>query len=258
MDVLKRTYMAPTRCNITATHISIDTLSLPRDTVVPLSLSKQYTLDQLCFYLINIDMAYTEYLKKCKANGIQQVSYIDQRKLIDEIKSYEPASAVIDFDPAERHRREHDYSFVSRYFLRKESYKIVVPSSYQSLINIENVKAFLEEGLFRRSTASLEEGREVRVRDRYVVHQNSVDNWEDVVAVFLDGSKWQYRDWKWSSLNSMTDDVAAFFLYTRDGEEQRFASVDVMSIRVKDGARLDDNTFKMMWARINSKIDKKL
>ncbi|KAL0263964.1 UNVERIFIED_CONTAM: hypothetical protein PYX00_010878 [Menopon gallinae] len=220
-------------------------------------LDRQYTLDQLCFYLINTDMAYTEYLKKCKANGIQQVSYIDQRKLIDEIKSYEPASAVVDFDPAERHRREHDYSFVSRYFQRRESYKIIVPSSYQSLINVENAKDFLEVGVFRKCHPSLEEGRETTVMDKYVVHQDGVEDWKDVVAVFLDGSKWQYRDWKWNSLHSMTDDVAAFFLYTRDGEEQRFASVDVMSIKVSDGAKLDDRAFRMMWTRINLKIDKK-
>lgn len=254
MDILKKTLSAPTQCNITDTHVSIGTHSAPRDMPVPLPLTRDYTIDQLCFYIVNSDLAYTEYLKKCRSVGILQVSYVDQKKLIEEITKHKSVSAVTSFDPAERHRREEDYAFVDKYFRRRRGCKIVVPDSYQSLLNLQNAKEFLESGVFRRTGASFAESTDVPVADRFSAVQDCIGDWVDVVAVFLDGTRQQYRDWKWRSLKDLVNHVPAFFLYARDGEEKKFEGLDVMSIKVPEEGRLDTHVFDMMWKRINAGI----
>lgn len=254
MEILKKTHAAPAKCNFTPTHVTIDMLALPRDTPVPLPLSRQYALDQLCFYLVNTDMAYTEYLKKCKATGILQVSYVDQKKLVEIVSSYRAVGAVTAFDPSERHRCEEDYAFVAEHLQRRRNYKIVVPSSYQSLLKIGNAQAFLERGVFAHAAVSLDDASEVRVFGRFTVC-TSAGSGDDVVAVFLDGSKWQYRDWKWPSLAKMASEAAVFFLYSNESDRYKFETLDVTTIRVGGEGKVGDDVFAAMWAKINLKAN---
>ena len=232
-------------------------MSCPKDTEVGLPLSRQYSLDQLCFYVINSDLAYTEYLKKCRSTGILQVSYVDQKKLIEEIKNYKSVSTIVSFDPEERHRCEYNYSFINSFVLRKRNYKIVVPTSYQSLLNVNNVRKFLEDGVFQRKKISFENTPEVVVLGQFRIVEDMIDSWEDVVAVFLDGSKWQYRDWKWKSLREVADNVPTFFLYSKNGEEKKFENFDIMPIKIDDEGLLDKDVFDAMWKKIKSKTRRK-
>lgn len=90
---------------------------------------------------------------------------------------------------------------------------IIVPSGYseQILVNLHNVKRFLQDGVFEpwseamkrdeRKPATVDvlrtSGRNPPVRYEVVDKppQKRSDDWRRVVAVFVQGAKWQFKDW---------------------------------------------------------------
>lgn len=90
---------------------------------------------------------------------------------------------------------------------------ILVPSASQTLITIYNVKEFLEDGVFVPTdvkTKAMKGARPERVtvqkklsRDRAVAAYEvrdkpsalKPDDWDRVVAVFVLGKEWQFKDW---------------------------------------------------------------
>jgi hypothetical protein len=79
---------------------------------------------------------------------------------------------------------------------------IIVPNSHKSILNISNVKEFLEKGHFEAST-SVEKGMKVTLRSPNGVKYEVIDNatrlkgadWGRVKAIFAQGQKWQYKGW---------------------------------------------------------------
>lgn len=90
---------------------------------------------------------------------------------------------------------------------------ILVPSASQTLITIYNVKEFLEDGVFIPTEVKAEQMKGVKPdcvtvqkkfsRDRVVAAYEvrdkpsalKKDDWDRVVAVFVLGKEWQFKDW---------------------------------------------------------------
>lgn len=90
---------------------------------------------------------------------------------------------------------------------------ILVPSAFSTLITIYNVKEFLEDGVFIPTDVKLKQVKGVKPdcvtvqkkfsRDRVVTAYEvrdkpsalKSDDWDRVVAVFVLGKEWQFKDW---------------------------------------------------------------
>ncbi|KXZ48472.1 hypothetical protein GPECTOR_27g642 [Gonium pectorale] len=117
---------------------------------------------------------------------------------------------------------------------------IIVPSGLTSLINMYNAKAFLEEGRFmttaqaqaasggapkpssqpiRRTAHRPAPGVEYHITDK--PPSPSSPDWERVVAVLVQGAKWQFKDWphkgaKDGDLVEAFSKVCGFFVHYSD------------------------------------------
>ena len=92
---------------------------------------------------------------------------------------------------------------------------ILVPSAFQTLITIYNVKEFLEDGIFIPTDVKAKQMKGpkpecVTVQKKFSTDRNRVmtayevrdkpsalkgDDWDRVVAVFVLGKEWQFKDW---------------------------------------------------------------
>ncbi|KAK8954358.1 hypothetical protein KSP39_PZI002845 [Platanthera zijinensis] len=72
---------------------------------------------------------------------------------------------------------------------------ILVPSAFQTLITIYNVKEFLEDGVFVSTDVKVKamNGSSKPVRDKPSALKP--EDWDRVVAVFVLGKEWQFKDW---------------------------------------------------------------
>lgn len=109
---------------------------------------------------------------------------------------------------------------------------IIVPSAPTSLINMYNVKKFLEEkkyiepqecrkqGVKKEAKISIKRERpNGRSKEYFVV--DSVDkfrdqDWENVVAIFTCGAAWQFKGWKWSNPTELFSKIRGFYLQYQD------------------------------------------
>jgi len=112
---------------------------------------------------------------------------------------------------------------------------IVVPSAMTSLITMYNAESFLGGGLFRTSTEMrsknpVKQEKVVIMRQSYlnpekncpfeiidnVKHVASAD-WPRVVAVFVNGARWQFTGWPWGGVPAnIFDKVLGFHMYFED------------------------------------------
>jgi len=111
---------------------------------------------------------------------------------------------------------------------------IIVPSSLTAPVSLNNIKLFLERGIWtdpqKHSSSShathVEVMHEVHTADSVVTTHSVkipfcvVDNvsklrpadWDRVVAVFVIGAVWQFRDWKWKAANEVLSHMAGFYI----------------------------------------------
>ena len=104
---------------------------------------------------------------------------------------------------------------------------IVVPASVTSLLNLYNIKSFLKDQKFtsveevRKSNPSKPQhvsleygGITYRIVDS--VHRFQKADWDNVVAVIVQGPLWQFKDWKWNSPVEIFTNVKGFFIHYED------------------------------------------
>jgi len=144
---------------------------------------------------------------------------------------------------------------------------IIVPSAITSLITMYNIKDFLENGVFvptiekkklaptkeismtitkRRTTPGLP--TEYTITDSPTTKMTSKD-WSRVVAVFVLGQAWQFKDWHWSSPVELLNNVRGFYLKYDDAlipPEVKSWNVKTLSIS-KSKRHLDQTAALQFW-----------
>ncbi|KAK1270096.1 hypothetical protein QJS04_geneDACA013054 [Acorus gramineus] len=112
---------------------------------------------------------------------------------------------------------------------------ILVPSAFQTLITIYNVKEFLEDGVFVPTEAKVKQGggqrpevvtvqkklsRDNRAVAAYEVRDKPsalrADDWDRVVAVFVLGKEWQFKDWPFKDHVEIFNKIIGFFVRFED------------------------------------------
>ncbi|ONK74335.1 uncharacterized protein A4U43_C03F5180 [Asparagus officinalis] len=129
---------------------------------------------------------------------------------------------------------------------------ILVPSASQTLITIYNVKEFLEDGVFVPSETKMK-GMKVGTtkpdcvtvqkklsRDRavaaYEVRDKTVgikpEDWDRVVAVFVLGKEWQFKDWPFKDHVEIFNKIIGFFVRFEDDSIESAKVVKQWNVKI--------------------------
>ncbi|XP_068650573.1 protein CDC73 homolog [Aristolochia californica] len=129
---------------------------------------------------------------------------------------------------------------------------ILVPSASQTLITIYNVKEFLEDGVFVPSDVKMKQLRPgttkpdcVTVqkkfsRDRVVAAYEvrdkpstlKAEDWDRVVAVFVLGKEWQFKDWPFKDHVEIFNKIIGFFMRFEDDSVESAKTVKQWNVKI--------------------------
>ncbi|CAN8268732.1 unnamed protein product [Cochlearia groenlandica] len=129
---------------------------------------------------------------------------------------------------------------------------ILVPSAFQTLITIYNVKEFLEDGVYIPNDVKAKEMKGVKPdcitvqkkfsRDRervvtaYEVRDKpsalKPDDWDRVVAVFVLGKDWQFKDWPFKGHVEIFNKIIGFFLRFEDDSIESAKTVKQWNVKI--------------------------
>ncbi|AEE76656.1 Protein CDC73 [Arabidopsis thaliana] len=129
---------------------------------------------------------------------------------------------------------------------------ILVPSAFQTLITIYNVKEFLEDGVYIPNDVKAKEMKGLKPdcitvqkkfsRDRervvtaYEVRDKpsalKPDDWDRVVAVFVLGKDWQFKDWPFKDHVEIFNKIIGFFLRFEDDSIESAKTVKQWNVKI--------------------------
>ncbi|XP_042420130.1 protein CDC73 homolog [Zingiber officinale] len=127
---------------------------------------------------------------------------------------------------------------------------ILVPSAYSTLITIHNVKEFLEDGIFVPTDAKVKalQGpkpdcvtvQKKLSRDRAVAAYEVRDkpsgfkpeDWDRVVAVFVLGKEWQFKDWPFKDHVEIFNKIIGFYVRFEDDSVESAKTVKQWNVKI--------------------------
>lgn len=126
---------------------------------------------------------------------------------------------------------------------------ILVPSAFQTLLNMYNVKDFLEDGVYYAPDAKVKEmpkkpecitihrksGRDrtgftFEVRDK--PSALSPNDWSRVVAVFVLGKEWQFKDWPFKDHAEIFNKIVGFYIRFEDDSVESAKSARQWNVKI--------------------------
>ncbi|KAI3875880.1 hypothetical protein MKW92_042054 [Papaver armeniacum] len=149
---------------------------------------------------------------------------------------------------------------------------ILVPSASQTLITIYNVKEFLEDGVFIPTDVKIKQMQGAKPdcitvqkkfsRDRVVTAYEvrdkpsalKAEDWDRVVAVFVLGKEWQFKDWPFKDHVEIFNKIIGFFLRFEDDSIESAKIVkqwNVKIISISKNKRHQDKTAALeVWGKL--------
>ncbi|XP_027116313.1 protein CDC73 homolog [Coffea arabica] len=127
---------------------------------------------------------------------------------------------------------------------------ILVPSAFSTLITIYNVKEFLEDGVFIPTDVKVNQMKGVKPdcvtvqkkfsRDRVVTAYEVRDkpstlkseDWDRLVAVFVLGKEWQFKDWPYKDHVEIFNKVLGFYLRFEDDSVESAKHVKQWNVKI--------------------------
>ncbi|KAG6482125.1 hypothetical protein ZIOFF_058756 [Zingiber officinale] len=127
---------------------------------------------------------------------------------------------------------------------------ILVPSAYSTLITIHNVKEFLEDGIFVPTDVKVKalQGpkpdcvtvQKKLSRDRAVAAYEVRDkpsgfkpeDWDRVVAVFVLGKEWQFKDWPFKDHVEIFNKIIGFYVRFEDDSVESAKTVKQWNVKI--------------------------
>ncbi|XP_077245256.1 PLANT HOMOLOGOUS TO PARAFIBROMIN [Tasmannia lanceolata] len=129
---------------------------------------------------------------------------------------------------------------------------ILVPSAFQTLITIYNVKEFLEDGVFIPTDVKAKQMKMgsskpdcVTVqkkfsRDRAVAAYEvrdkpsalKAEDWDRVVAVFVLGKEWQFKDWPFKDHVDIFNKIIGFYMRFEDDSVESAKTVKQWNVKI--------------------------
>ncbi|CAM8993330.1 unnamed protein product [Rhodiola kirilowii] len=127
---------------------------------------------------------------------------------------------------------------------------ILVPSASQTLITIYNVKEFLEDGVYIPTDVKAKQMKGLKPdcitvqkkfsRDRVVAAYEvrdkpsalKKDDWDRVVAVFVLGKEWQFKDWPFKDRVEIFNKVIGFYMRFEDDSVESTKTVKQWNVKI--------------------------
>ncbi|XP_052190523.1 protein CDC73 homolog [Diospyros lotus] len=127
---------------------------------------------------------------------------------------------------------------------------ILVPSAFQTLITIHNVKEFLEDGVFIPTDVKVKQMKGPKPdcvtvqkkfsRDRVVTAYEvrdkpsalKAEDWDRVVAVFVLGKEWQFKDWPFKDHVEIFNKILGFFMRFEDDSLESARTVKQWNVKI--------------------------
>ncbi|QCD91816.1 protein CDC73 homolog [Vigna unguiculata] len=127
---------------------------------------------------------------------------------------------------------------------------ILVPSAFQTLITIYNVKEFLEDGVYIPTDVKVKQMKGTRPdcvtvqkklsRDRVVTAYEvrdkpsslKPDDWDRVVAVFVLGKEWQFKDWPFKDHVEIFNKIIGFYMRFEDDSLESAKNVKQWNVKI--------------------------
>ncbi|KAJ4969048.1 hypothetical protein NE237_015749 [Protea cynaroides] len=127
---------------------------------------------------------------------------------------------------------------------------ILVPSAFQTLITIYNVKEFLEDGVFIPTDVKVKQMKGAKPdcvtvqkkfsRDRVVTAYEvrdkpstlKAEDWDRVVAVFVLGKEWQFKDWPFKDHVEIFNRIIGFFMRFEDDSVESAKMVKQWNVKI--------------------------
>ncbi|KAJ6903493.1 hypothetical protein NC651_020854 [Populus alba x Populus x berolinensis] len=129
---------------------------------------------------------------------------------------------------------------------------ILVPSAFQTLIAIYNVKEFLEDGIYIPTDVKVKQMKGpkpecVTVQKKFSTDRNRVmtaydvrdkpsalkaDDWDRVVAVFVFGKEWQFKDWPFKDRVEIFNKIIGFFMRFEDDSVESAKIVKQWNVKI--------------------------
>ncbi|KDP42976.1 hypothetical protein JCGZ_23918 [Jatropha curcas] len=129
---------------------------------------------------------------------------------------------------------------------------ILVPSAFQTLITIYNVKEFLEDGVYIPTDVKVKQMKGakpdcVTVQKKFSTDRNRVmtayevrdkpsalkaEDWDRVVAVFVLGKEWQFKDWPFKDHVEIFNKIIGFFMRFEDDSIESAKTVKQWNVKI--------------------------
>ncbi|KAJ1384379.1 Paf1 complex subunit Cdc73, N-terminal domain [Sesbania bispinosa] len=127
---------------------------------------------------------------------------------------------------------------------------ILVPSAFQTLITIYNVKEFLEDGIYIPTDVKVKQMKGARPdcvtvqkklsRDRVVTAYEvrdkpsalKAEDWDRVVAVFVLGKEWQFKDWPFKDHVEIFNKIIGFYMRFEDDSLESAKNVKQWNVKI--------------------------
>ncbi|XP_050218776.1 protein CDC73 homolog [Mercurialis annua] len=128
---------------------------------------------------------------------------------------------------------------------------ILVPSAFQTLITIYNVKEFLEDGVYVPTDVKVKmKGAKpdcVTVQKKFSTDKQRVmtayeirdkpsalkpEDWDRVVAVFVLGKEWQFKDWPFKDHVEIFNKIIGFFMRFEDDSIESAKTVKQWNVKI--------------------------
>ncbi|KAF7837314.1 protein CDC73-like protein [Senna tora] len=127
---------------------------------------------------------------------------------------------------------------------------IFVPSAFQTLITIYNVKEFLEDGIYIPTDVKVKQMKGARPdcvtvqkklsRDRVVTAYEvrdkpstlKAEDWDRVVAVFVLGKEWQFKDWPFKDHIEIFNKIIGFYMRFEDDSLESAKNVKQWNVKI--------------------------
>ncbi|KAK7253146.1 hypothetical protein RIF29_37613 [Crotalaria pallida] len=126
---------------------------------------------------------------------------------------------------------------------------ILVPSAFQTLITIYNVKEFLEDGVYIPTDVKVKQMsarpdcvtvQKKLSRDRVVTAYEVRDkpsslkpeDWDRVVAVFVLGKEWQFKEWPFKDHVEIFNKIVGFFMRFEDDSLESAKNVKQWNVKI--------------------------
>lgn len=284
-----------------ATHVSLENVLVPLDSKLPLYKAKQLDLRFVVFVWQTQHLNAAMYLTAASEKNLPQITFLERNDLLDYLKGSKPTcdtlmKAESNNDEELKQIKQNEYTLRSRktyltppgnknfshlskmcfeFFLnnkkpqeqkslkKKGSPIILVPPGYQPMINMFNVKQFLESGIFEK-VESIQKKQNVEIQRRnqnskkpwkFLVY-DSIDkfqsqDWDNIAAVFTSGMEWQFNGFKYMPAELFSRTKGYHIKYLDEETPQNIKNWNVKVLNIHRHKRhLDQPLVQQFWMEL--------